>query len=219
MFPYLCQVDTPVEPPDAARENAPQPGRPYDHSSDFAILATTLDLIAEHGYERVTLDDIAARTHKAKTTLYRRWATKDHLLLATIRSIGPPPERDRLPDHGSLRSDLFAVIDSPWLGGPDRRLSIFAGLASAGRSSELLAEAVRAEVTEPYVEIYRRILDRAIERGYIRPEFAARVPVLAEVIPAMSTHRLSNSREPVGRDFFVSVVDDIVLAALRAPGR
>jgi len=43
---------------------------------------------------------------------------------------------------------------------------------------------------------------------------AASIPILADVIPAMSTHRLNTSREPVQRDFFVSVVNDVVLAAL-----
>lgn len=201
------------------RTDAPQPGRPYDRSSDALILATTLDLLAERVYERVTLDDVATRTSKAKTTLYRRWATKDDLVVAAIRSIGRPPEIDRLPDQGSLRSDLLAVIDSPWLGGPARRLSIFAGLASAARSSSGLAHVVRTEVTEPYVEIYRRLLDRAIDRGELPPELAARVPLLADVLPAMSTHRLSTSREPVQRDFFVSVVDDVLLPALGSPTR
>lgn len=196
---------------------APQPGRPYDRSSDALILATTLDLLAERVYERVTMDDVAARTGKAKTTLYRRWATKDELVLAAVRSIGQPPEVDRLPDQGSLRLDLLAVIDSPWLGGPERRLCIFAGLASAARSSEVLADAVRTEVTEPYVEIYRRLFYRAIDRGEAPREMTARVPVLADVIPAMSTHRLNISPEQIQRDFFLSVVDDVVLAALRAP--
>ncbi|MDF2444305.1 MAG: hypothetical protein JWR01_2508 [Subtercola sp.] len=195
------------------------PGRPYDRSGDALILATTLDLLAEHVYERVTLDDVAARTGRAKTTLYRRWATKDDLVLAAIRSIGPPPEVYLLPDTGSLRADLLAVIDSEWLGGADRRLSLFAGLASAARSSAGLSDVIRAEVTEPYVGIYRRLLDRAVDRGELSRESAARVPVLAEVIPAMSTHRLGSGRDRIHRDFFVSVVDDVVLPALRAPGR
>jgi AcrR family transcriptional regulator len=195
----------------------PRTGRPYDHSSDALILASTLDLLAERDYERVTLDDVAARTGKAKTTLYRRWATKEELVLAAIRSAGRPPEADRLPDLGSLRADLLAVVDSSWLGGADRRLSTFAGLASATRGSERLAEFVRSEVTEPYVEIYRRLLHRAIDRGEISADFAGSVSVLAEVIPAMSTHRLQSGRKSVQRDFFVSVVDDVVLAALHVP--
>jgi hypothetical protein len=141
------------------------------------------------------------------------------LVLAAIRSAGRPPEADHLPDLGSLRADLLAVVDSSWLGGADRRLSIFAGLASATRGSERLAEVVRSEVTEPYVEVYRRLLHRAIDRGEISADFTASVSVLAEVIPAMSTHRLQGGRESVQRDFFVSVVDDVVLAALHVPGR
>ena len=202
-----------ISPPRAGA-GGPRAGRPYDHSSDALILACTLDLLAERDYERVTLDDVAARAGKAKTTLYRRWATKEELVHAAIRSAGRPPESDRLPDLGSLRSDLLAVVDSAWLGGPERRLLIFAGLASATRSSERLAEVVRSEVTEPYVEVYRRLLHRAVDRGQISARFVTSIPVLAEVIPAMSTHRLTAGREPVRRDFFVSVVDDVVLAAL-----
>ena len=197
----------------------PRTGRPYDHSSDASILANTLDLLAERDYERVTLDEVAARTGKAKTTLYRRWATKEELVLAAIRAAGRPPEADLLPDSGSLRSDLLAVVDSPWLGGSDRRLAIFAGLASATRTSQRLADVVRSEVTEPYVEVYRRLLLRAAGRGEIPADRVAGIPVLAEVIPAMSTHRLNTARRPVQRDFFVSVVDDVVLAALHVRER
>jgi AcrR family transcriptional regulator len=191
-------------------------GRPPDHSSDVAILAITLDLLAERDYERVALDEVAVRSGKAKTTLYRRWATKEDLVLAAIRSAGRPPEVDRLPDLGSLRADLLAVVDSPWLGGPSRRLSIFAGLASATRSSERLADVIRSEVTQPYVEVYRRLLRRAIDRGEISANLTASIPVLAEVIPAMSTHRLNAGLGPVQRAFFVAVVDHVVLAAVSA---
>ena len=202
-----------------ARQKESQAGRPFDRSGDALILATTLDLIAERAYERVTLDEVAARTGRAKTTLYRRWPTKDDLVLAAIRSIGRPPEIDQLPDRGTLRADLLAVIDSPWLGGPNRRVLIFEGLASAARSSEKVADVVRIEVTEPYVEIYRRILDRAIENGEVPQESAARVPLLAEVIPALSNHRLNTSRGSVPRAFFVSVIDDVLLPALQHPAR
>ncbi|MCW2527629.1 MAG: hypothetical protein JWM76_2489 [Pseudonocardiales bacterium] len=194
--------------------DGPRIGRPYDHSGDASILASTLDLLAEGDYERVTLDEVAVRTGKAKTTLYRRWATKEDLVLAAIRTAGRPPEVDELPDLGSLRSDLLAVIDSPWLGGPTRRLSIFANLAATTRTSPRLAEVIRTEVAEPYVEVYRRLLQRAVGRGLVPAGRAAAIPVLAEVIPAMSTHRLTTSREPIQRAFFVAVVDDVVLAAL-----
>jgi AcrR family transcriptional regulator len=215
-------VETPAPAP-ASRSGAGggRTGRPYDHSGDASILATALDLVAEKGYERLTLDEVAARTGRAKTTLYRRWATKEDLVLAAIRAAGRPSEVEQLPDSGSLRGDLLAVIDSPWLGGPDRRTAIFAGLAAATRGSDRLAAVVDGEVTQPYVEVYRRLLHRALERGELPETSGASIPVLAEVIPAMSNHRLSGSRESPRREFFVSVVDDVVLAALgvRAEGR
>ncbi len=189
-------------------------GRPYDHSRDAEILAVTLDALADQDYERVTLDAVALRAGRAKTTLYRRWPTKVELVLAAIQAAGRPPEADDLPDEGTLRSDLLAVIDSPWLGGPDRRLAIFAGLTSAARSSERLADAVRTEITEPYVEVYRQLLQRAVDRGQLAPEVNQRVRLLAEVVPAMSSLRLATGRQPIGREFFVTVVDDVLLPAL-----
>jgi AcrR family transcriptional regulator len=200
--------------PGAARRT----GRPVDHSRDAEILAVTLDALAEQDYEQVTLDAVATRAGRAKTTLYRRWPTKVDLVLAAVRAAGRPPEADDLPDEGSLRADLLAVIDSPWLGGPDRRSAVFAGLTSAARSSERLADAVRVQVTEPYVELYQALLQRAVDRGQVASALGQRVPLLAQVIPAMSSHRLGAAREPIGRAFFVSVVDEIVLPALGSPG-
>ncbi|RFA20534.1 TetR/AcrR family transcriptional regulator [Subtercola boreus] len=201
-------------PADTLKSGERQAGRPYDRSGDGMILAATLDLLTERSYDRVTLDDVAARAGKAKTTIYRRWATKDDLVLAAIHSIGQPPEVADLPDEGTLRADLLAVIDSPWLGGPARRILIFAGLTSAARSSAGLADAIRLQVTEPYVDVYRRILERAIDRGEVPEQMATRVPILADIIPAMSSHRVSTTSEHVHRDFYIAVIDDVLLPAL-----
>jgi AcrR family transcriptional regulator len=201
-----------------ARANtAGRVGRPYDHSRDAEILAITLDALAEQDYEHVTLDAVALRAGRAKTTLYRRWPTKADLVLAAIQAAGRPPEADELPDEGSLRSDLLAVIDSPWLGGPHRRSAIFAGLASATKSSATLAAAVRNTVTEPYTEVYQALLQRAVDRGQVSADMGPKIPLLAQVIPAMSNHRLGAAGEPIGRTFFASIVDDIVLPALGHP--
>jgi AcrR family transcriptional regulator len=198
---------------DAASRGDTRIGRPSDPTIDALVLASALDLIAERDYERMTIEEVASRTGKAKTTLYRRWATKEELVLAVIGAIGRPPEVVSPPDRGSLRDDLLAVIDSPWLGGPERRSAVFAGLTSASRSSTRLAAAVRQEVTEPYVEIYRRLYERAAVRGEVAKGFLRSIPVMADVIPALSTHRLATG-EPVDRDYFVSVIDKVVLAAL-----
>ena len=191
-------------------------GRPYDRSRDAHVLAVTLDALVVHGYEHVTLDAVALAAGLAKTTLYRRWPTKAALVLAAVAAVGRPPEAEAPPDEGSLRADLLAVIDSPWLGGPERRLAVFAGLTSAARSSAPLADAVRVTVTEPYVEVYAALLERAADRGELAPTVRQKIPLLAQVVPAMSGLRLGSGSAPVGRAFFVAVVDDVLLPALRA---
>ena len=193
-------------------------GRPYDRSRDDEILALTLDALADSHDEHVTLDAVARRAGRAKTTLYRRWPTKVDLVLAAVHAAGRPPEHETLPDRGSVRADLLAVIDSPWLGGPDRRSRIFAGLTAAGRSEPRLAEAVRSEVTEPYVEVYRALLLRAVDRHEVSEAVRPRVPLLAQVVPALSGHRLGTDGRPADRAFYVAVVDDVLLPALGLTG-
>ncbi|SDV01063.1 DNA-binding transcriptional regulator, AcrR family [Microlunatus sagamiharensis] len=199
-----------------AAHGARRPGRPYDHSGDPAILAVTLDLLAERGYDQVTLDLVALRTGRAKTTLYRRWPTKADLVVAAVEAVGTPPEARELPDTGTVRSDLLAVVDSPWLGGPDRRMVLFDGLVTAAQVSPRVADAVRTTVTTPYVGVYEALLDRALARGQVSPGRAEAVPLVAQVIPAMASRGLAEG--PVGRSYFVDVVDLVVLPALGIVG-
>ncbi|WP_182478489.1 TetR-like C-terminal domain-containing protein, partial [Clavibacter phaseoli] len=102
--------------------------------------------------------------------------------------------------------------------GPDRRAAVFAGLAPAMRGSERLARAIRSEVTDPYVDVYGRLLRRAVERGEAPARSDAALAVLAEVVPAMSTQRLAAGRGPVSRAFFVTVIDEVLLPALGVAG-
>lgn len=197
----------------ALPKRAGRTGRPVDRSKDATILTAALDALAGNDYDQVTVDAIAASAGTAKTTIYRRWPTKIDLVLAAIAAAGRPPEADLLPDRGSLRADLLAIIDSPWLGGPEHRLAIFAGLASAARTSTDLADTVRTQITEPYVETYRALLQRAADRGLLPERALARIALVAEVVPALTSRAIAGST-PTGRDYAVSIVDDVVLPAL-----
>ena len=200
--------------PDAASPaNSPnQRGRKRDHSRDPAILQATLDVLAETGYEGMTVDQVAIQATVSKGMLYRRWATKEELVLAAIASLGHPLEREGLPDTGRLRSDLLALIDSRWLGGADRRIEVLAGVSSLLMSSTTLAEAIHAQITQPYVAAYSELLRRAVERREI-PE-TADLQTLAQVVPAFSTHQLMFMKRPLDRAFYVSVIDHVLLPAV-----
>src|SRR5262245_56857603 len=94
--------------PEKRTELAParRAGRPRDARADAAIREATLNLIAEGGYGAVTFDAVAARSGVARTTIYRRWASRVQLVMEVVcDSIGPPVPRDT----GSLRGDLLAL--------------------------------------------------------------------------------------------------------------
>ena len=75
-------------------------GRPYDRSRDDEILALTLDALADSHDEHVTLDAVARRAGRAKTTLYRRWPTKVDLVLAAVHAAGRPRSTRPCPTGG-----------------------------------------------------------------------------------------------------------------------
>src|SRR3954447_19240453 len=84
-------------------------GRPRDPARRRAILDAAMALIAEVGYDRMTVDAIAARGGVSKPTLYRRWPHgKPQLVADAIRE--RHAERGPVPDTGSLRDDLLALV-------------------------------------------------------------------------------------------------------------
>jgi AcrR family transcriptional regulator len=203
---------------DAAGEAPPRRGRKRDPSREPVILQAVLDELVESGYEGATVQAVAARAGSGTATIYRRWPTKEDLVLAAIATLGTPPEAGGLPDTGQLRTDLLAVIESSWLGGAERRTQVFAGLSSVLTSSPRLAGAIYAQITEPYAGAYRALLQRALERGEIPPGRDLDLDLLAELVPAMSTYRLMFTARAPDASFLEAVVDGVVLPALGLAG-
>src|SRR5215831_11164328 len=86
---------------------AARPGRPRSPAADEAILDATVDLLAEQGFLGLSIEAVAARAGVAKTTIYRRWPTKDDLLMdaiACLKHAHPEPQGE------SLRDDLIDMI-------------------------------------------------------------------------------------------------------------
>src|SRR5215475_3701301 len=86
---------------------AARPGRPRSPAADEAILDATVELLGELGFLALTIEAVAARAGVAKTTIYRRWPTKDDLLFDAVACIkGPPID----PPGESVRSDLLWML-------------------------------------------------------------------------------------------------------------
>ena len=129
-------------------ETAPgRPSRPADSHRVVAICEAALELLQEVGYDRLTVDAVAARAHASKATLYRHWPQgKAQLVVTALKSRSTPPMV--CTDTGSLRSDLLSLLGTVAASLTREDLGLMAGLLLAMRSDEELAAAVRTQVLE-----------------------------------------------------------------------
>jgi AcrR family transcriptional regulator len=177
-----------------------------------AILLVTLELLAEVGYDQLTIDGVAARAHCSKATIYRRWQGKAELVIAAVRRHSPPPPRPA-PGTGSLREDLLAALEAmrSSLAGQDTALLL--GLMTAMRHDRELAAVVREQVIDNKREVFGAAVARAIARGEL-PAGTSHA-LLAEISSAMLLSRLLVTSEPLDAAFAQELVDDVLLPLLR----
>lgn len=172
-------------------------GRRRDHTRDAEILEAALDVLAETGYDGMTIDMVAARAKAGKATVYRRWASKGELVVEAVACMKKNDiDFDNLPDTGTLRGDLVAMIRPHTMKDGARKLQIMAGLTSMLARDPDLVDAVTAAIVEPRAALNRLFMRRAIERGEISA--ATDVDTLAMIVPSMTAYRvLSGGRMSV----------------------
>jgi AcrR family transcriptional regulator len=192
------------------------PGRPRDQSIDATITTTTLALLAEHGYSGLTTDAIATQAGVSKATIYRRWSSKQDVVVAAVTSLTQDLDA---PDTGSLEGDLTVIAEElvPLYNDAGTARLIAALLEHLVRSDEL-AEAVRASTVRERRRVTRFVLERGIERGEARAD--ADLEVAMDLIAAPFYFRALITGDPIDRSFARDLVQ-VVLAWLgpRQPHR
>jgi AcrR family transcriptional regulator len=198
---------------DGTAEHAPRPGRRRDHARDPEILRAALEVLAETGYDGMTIDMVAARARAGKATLYRRWPSKAELVIDAVACMKKGDfDLANLPDTGTLRGDLLAMIKPHTIEDGERKLQIIAGLMSMLSRDPGLAEAVNAAIVEPRAAVNRVLMRRAADRGEISPD--ADIETLSLVTPSMAAYRVLILRKPVDRTFLITLIDGVLLPAL-----
>jgi len=167
-------------------EPPPRPGRPRDPGVDRAIVRATLRALAEQGYRGMSVEGVAAAAGVGKTTIYRRYPSKEELVVAALSTIRQAAEP--LPDTGSLRTDLAGMMTQA-----HRILArgfslMGAVLVEEGRNPELL-ELVRERILRPRRKEVMTMLKRAADRGEIRPGVDPEAAVHA-IVGSMFVRRL-----------------------------
>jgi len=190
----------------------PKLGRKRDDTRDPEILDAALDVLAENGYDGMTIDMVAARAKAGKATVYRRWASKPDLVLDAVACMKSNDiDYENLPDTGTLRGDLVAMIKPPSIRDAERKMKVMAGIVSMLAGNPELAEAARMALIEPRAGANRILFQRAIDRGEISADVD--VELLCTIGPALVAYRSLMLRKPVDREFLINNIDRIVLPA------
>jgi AcrR family transcriptional regulator len=153
----------------------PAIGRPRDRNADEAILNAAFATIMESGYARMSIEGVAARAGVGKTTIYRRYASKQELAAAAITHYA---NVETLPDLGDTRAEIAAVVGLFREMFVRARISRMIGtlLAEEATDPELL-HVFRERVIWPRRKLLRELLERGQRRGEVRTDLDIEVAI------------------------------------------
>jgi AcrR family transcriptional regulator len=186
-------------------------GRPRDPSRDGVIRAAILRLLADVGYGALTMDAVASEAGVGKATIYRRWRTKQDLVVDTISDLNRTEASPA--DTGSLEGDLRQMLRSlvSVINGPTGAATL--SLLSTVPHQPALAEAFRNGPLAVWRQSFEEIWTRAEQRGECRPGVAG--SVAAETTSALLVQRWLLTGKPVDEAFADEVLDTVVLPLIR----
>jgi AcrR family transcriptional regulator len=174
------------------------------------ILDAALEVLADVGYDRLTMDAVAQRAKASKATLYRRWNSKATLVVDALARTKPLPEA---PDTGDLRGDLISAFCG--MGGltdHDTTATLGAVITAVSTDPEFARE-FRERVVAPKARVSRKVFERALARGELRPDIDLEiiVPALAGIV----LHRVFILGEQPDTALIERAIDQIILPAVR----
>ena len=188
-------------------ETPPGRGRPRDPALDDRILDQVLALLEAHGYAQLTLNELAASSGVAKTTILRRWPSKAAVAAAGVERLAL--QSINVPNSGALRQDLQALQHN----------AVQTFVRGRGRFIPQLIREVghHPEITDLLYTVihtrrqaYRRVLALAVARGELAPTIDQELLIDLLIGPIWT--RLLITRDPVTREYVDSVVDAALTA-------
>jgi len=177
--------------------------------TDKVILDATRELLAEGGVRDLTVEGVSARSGVAKTTIYRRWRGKHELALAVLLDM--VAKVVAVPDLGDTRKELVGFVDGAVkILGSTLMGRVMQGLVSDLATDRALAQAFRDNVVAMRIGEVRRVVERGIARGDLRPD--TDVELAHELLFGPVYYRLLLSGAPLEPGLAARIVDAVMLA-------
>ncbi len=191
-----------------ARAVAAAPSSPWS-PREVELLDVTLRLLQQQGYERLTLDAVAATARASKSTVYRRWPTKAELVLAAfiegVRQVAVAPHT------GSLRGDLLAMGEVCCAHAREHAATMRAVLVEVSRNPAL-NDVMQHQFLDQRKALFHDVLGQAVDRGEI--DAAAITEDLWDLMPGYLIFRSIWSGRTPSRSTVEALVDDVMIPSL-----
>ncbi|ATA29182.1 TetR family transcriptional regulator [Mycobacterium lepraemurium] len=178
------------------------------------ILAVTLRLLQEHGYDQLTVDAVAGAAHASKATVYRRWPSKAELVLAAfiegVRQVAVPP------NTGTLRGDLLALGETVCEQVGHHASTIRAVMFEVSRHPAL-NDALQYQFLDQRRALIERVLHQAVDRGEISADAIS--DELWDLLPGYLIFRSIVPTRPPSRRTVQALVDGFLIPGLTRTAR
>jgi AcrR family transcriptional regulator len=188
------------------------PGRPRSAAAHEAILRSAVALFIEQGFEGMSVEAVAARAGVGKATIYRRWPSKEELVIDAVTQVFAEAAT---PDRGKVRDDLIQsgrelhVLMSSSLTG-----EVFPRMAAEVARRSPLGRLYGARVIGPRRAIFGEALRRGIERGELLESTDVELAI-DQLVGALLLRRLTGRLKRSDPELVERAVD-MLLAGLRA---
>ncbi len=175
-----------------------------------SVLEAVLQVVAEQGADAVSIGEIARRAGVHETSIYRRWRTKERLVLDAL--LGYSEEQLPIPDTGTLRDDLvdFATSIVNYLASPLGQ-TVVRSMAVA--DDDVTSAATRAQFWQSRLDLARVVIDRAVSRGELPDDTDPAIAI--ELLIAPLHFRALLTRQPVD-EYLAGQIVDVLLDGLKA---
>jgi AcrR family transcriptional regulator len=180
-------------------------GRPRDERIDSQVVGAVLQALRGGGYRAVTIDGIARRVRRARTSLYRRWPSKRHLVAyAVVSELGENPAGD----SGALRADLEAAVETLLRAFAGPLAQALPGLVADMAQDARLAALIREQVLAARRRSMREAFARALARGEIRADLD--IEVILDLLTGPFYYRVLFGHAPLSARMARDVVECVL---------
>lgn len=190
------------------QKNTAKLGRPVDKSRDLAILRATLELIAEYGYESVTIEAIAQRAGAGKATLYRRWKSKPQLVADAIAFILPcEQEIEHWRCEDNLRDYLCELLGIYFGVNDEVRQRVMLSIATTLSRDKELSDAVHLDSISNQCCTLKKAIECAIGNNLSNEQ----LELITNTGPALLFYQLIITGKSIDLKYVEHVVDDLLI--------